>query len=38
LYEEIEEQIADWHLGQADQCLYKVEDIFDEIERELGKI
>jgi hypothetical protein len=38
LYEEIEDQIADWHLAQADQRLYKIEDIFDEIERELGKI
>jgi hypothetical protein len=38
LYEDIEAQIADWHLAQADQFLYKVEDIFDEIERELLKI
>lgn len=38
LYEEIEEQIADWHLAQADKHLYTMEDIFDEIERELGKI
>jgi len=38
LYGEIEEQIADWHLSKADQLLYKMEDIFDEIERELGKI
>lgn len=37
-YEEIEEQIADWHLAKVDQILYKMEDIFDEIERELGKI
>jgi hypothetical protein len=28
----------DWHLAQADQLLYKIEDIFEEIERELGKI
>lgn len=38
LYEEIEEQIADWHLAEADKRLYRMEDIFDEIERELGKI
>ncbi|MBW1896849.1 MAG: hypothetical protein JRI47_07300 [Deltaproteobacteria bacterium] len=38
LYESIEEKIADWHLAEADQLLYKMEDIFDEIERELGKI
>lgn len=38
LYEEIEEQIADWHLAKVDQLLYKMEDIFDEIELELGKV
>ncbi|MDY6837111.1 MAG: hypothetical protein SWH78_03965 [Thermodesulfobacteriota bacterium] len=38
LYEHTEEQIADWHLAQADKHLYTMEDIFDEIERELGKI
>jgi len=38
LYEDIEDHIADWHLAQADQLLYKVEDVFEEIERELGKI
>lgn len=38
LYEGVQEQIADWHLDRADQLLYKMEDIFDEIERELGKI
>ena len=38
LYKDIEEQIADWHLARADKLLYKIEDIFDEIERELGKI
>ena len=38
LCEDIEDQIADWHLAQADQLLYKVEDMFEEIERELGKI
>lgn len=38
LYEAVEENIADWHLAKADQALYKIEDIFDEIERELAKI
>ena len=38
LYEAVEESIADWHLAKADQALYKMEDIFDEIEREAGKI
>ena len=38
LYEEVEEQIADWQLAKADQALYKIEDIFDDIEKELGKI
>ena len=38
LYEDIQAQIADWHLGQADKLLYTIEDIFDEIERELGRI
>jgi hypothetical protein len=38
LYETVEENIADRHLAKADQALYKIEDIFDEIERELGKI
>lgn len=38
LYEDIQEQIADWHLAKADQLLYKMEDIFDEIEREVGEI
>jgi hypothetical protein len=38
LYEEIEGDIADWQLAKADQALYKMEDTFDEIERELGDI
>jgi hypothetical protein len=38
LYESIQEQIGDWHLAEADKLLYQMEDIFDEIERELGKI
>jgi hypothetical protein len=36
LQKSIEENIADWHLAQADQLLYKLEDIFDNIEDELG--
>lgn len=38
LYEDIEEHIADWHLAKADRLLYQLEDIFDEIEAELGRI
>jgi hypothetical protein len=38
LYEDTQAQIADWHLAQADKHLYTMEDIFDEIERELGTI
>jgi hypothetical protein len=38
LYETVEENIADWKLAKVDAALYKIEDIFDEIERELGKI
>lgn len=38
LYEEIEGWIADWKLAQADQALYKLEDIFGEIEWELDKV
>jgi len=38
LYETVEENVADWKLAKADAALYKMEDIFDEIERELGKI
>jgi hypothetical protein len=38
LYERIEERIADWRLAEADKLLYEIEDIFDEIERELKKM
>jgi len=34
-YKMIQENIADWELAQADQRLYIIEDIFDEIESEL---
>jgi hypothetical protein len=37
-YEQIEEHIADWQLSKADRLLYEIEDIFDEIEGELGRI
>ena len=36
LYEDIEERIGDWQLAKADQLLYRIEDIFDDIEDELG--
>jgi hypothetical protein len=35
LYNAIQENIADWNLSQADKLLYRIEDIFDEIESEL---
>ena len=35
LHKSIEENIADWHLAQADPLLYKIEDAFDKIESEL---
>jgi hypothetical protein len=36
LHKGIEELLADWNLAQADKLLYKLEDIFEEIEAELG--
>ncbi|MGO8761447.1 MAG: hypothetical protein ACLP2P_12135 [Desulfobaccales bacterium] len=36
LHKRIEVNIADWNLAQADQLLYKMEDLFDKIESELG--
>ena len=38
LYEEVEGHIADWRLAKADQALYKIEDLFDEIEYEIGRM
>jgi hypothetical protein len=35
LHKSIEENIADRNLAQADQLLYRLEDIFDKIESEL---
>ncbi|MGV8074317.1 MAG: hypothetical protein AB2L11_07170 [Syntrophobacteraceae bacterium] len=34
-YKVIQSHIADWKIAQADQLLYNIEDIFDEIEFEL---
>ena len=36
LHVEVQEHIADWKLAKADQALYQIEDIFDQIEWELG--
>lgn len=35
LHKSIEKKISDWDLAGADQLLYHIEDIFDEIESEL---
>jgi hypothetical protein len=35
LHKNIQENIADWNLTQADRLLYQLEDIFDKIESEL---
>ena len=36
LHKNIEENIANWNLPQADKLLYEVEDIFEDIEAELS--
>jgi hypothetical protein len=36
LHKEVEAHIADWSLAEADKSLYRIEDIFDQIEWELG--
>jgi hypothetical protein len=36
LHNEVEEHIANWKLAKADQALYQIEDVFDQIEWELG--
>lgn len=36
LYQEVESHIADWNLAEADKVLYRIEDVFDQIEWELG--
>jgi hypothetical protein len=35
LHNNIQDNIADWKLAQADKYLYSIEDIFDDIESEL---
>jgi len=35
LHNNIQDNIADWKLAQADKLLYSIEDTFDEIESEL---
>ena len=35
IYKNIEKDIADWNLAQADKLLYKLEDIFDDLEAQL---
>jgi hypothetical protein len=36
LYKKAEAHIADWNLAEADKTLYRIEDVFDQIEWELG--
>jgi hypothetical protein len=36
LHNKVEEHIADWKLAEADQALYQIEDVFEQIEWELG--
>ncbi len=36
LHKGIEENMATWHLAQADRLLYTLEDIFEKIESELS--
>jgi hypothetical protein len=36
LHKSIEKDIADWNLAQADTLLYKLEDIFSDIEAQLS--
>jgi hypothetical protein len=36
LYKTAETHIADWNLAEADKSLYQIEDVFDQIEWELG--
>jgi len=35
IYSNIQEHIANWNLSEADKLLYRIEDIFEEIESEL---
>jgi hypothetical protein len=36
LHKTAETRIADWNLAEADKTLYQIEDVFDQIEWELG--
>ena len=36
LHKSITENLADWNLAQADRLLYKLEDIFEQIESDLA--
>ncbi|MEA1948521.1 MAG: hypothetical protein U9N83_14590 [Thermodesulfobacteriota bacterium] len=36
VHNEVQEHIANWNLAKADQALYQIEDVFDQIEWELG--
>ncbi|MGA7144550.1 MAG: hypothetical protein WBY47_08580 [Desulfobacterales bacterium] len=36
LHKTAESHIADWNLAEADKTLYQIEDVFDQIEWELG--
>lgn len=37
LHEDARALMADWKLAEVDKLLYRIEDIFDDIERELGQ-
>ena len=37
LHDEVQGCVADWNLAQADQALFKLEDLFDKIEWEVDK-
>lgn len=36
LHGAVQESMADWRLAEADQHLYKLEDVFDEVEEKLS--
>ncbi|WP_321494639.1 hypothetical protein [uncultured Desulfobacter sp.] len=38
LYNEVEDHIADRNLSEADKALYKIEDIFEDIEYDLASL
>jgi hypothetical protein len=37
LHKDIQDHIANWRLAEADQDLYRMEDIFDDMERDLDE-